>query len=60
MAPRKARVEGAQADPAKVTTNKPLFAALVERFKAEYPEEWEQIRLCPAESSLAVMADKLG
>lgn len=52
---RKARIEGASADPVKVEG----FSAYVERFKAAHPDEWASIHLGPLEYGLGVMAEKL-
>ena len=54
MTARKARVEGAaSSSPAKA------LLELVEAFKADHPEVWEKIRLCPLQHGIDAMAEKL-
>ena len=52
MPPRKTRI---QADTPAITG----FAAYVERFKSENPEEWDELRLCPLQHGIEVMVDRL-
>lgn len=58
--PRKARVEGAEAiaDPVP-GNNGDALSRIVAFFRAEYPDEWESIALCPLQHGLEVMAEKL-
>lgn len=35
------------------------FTAYIERFKAEFPDDWEALRLCPLQHGLEDMARKL-
>ena len=60
--PRKARVEGSVAAvgaPRVVPVASEDFASFVELFKREHADEWESMRLCPLESGLAVMVERL-
>lgn len=48
------------ARPRKVTTQAPAgFAHYVAKFKAEHPEAWEELRLCPLQHGLEEMAGML-
>lgn len=50
MTTRKRKVEGAAES----------FADMVARYKAEHPDEWDALRLCPAQHALAEMEKALG
>lgn len=63
--PRKARVEGAEAaialprpDPAP-DNNGEVLERIVDYFAAEYPDEWEALRLCPLQHGIDTMAERL-
>lgn len=53
--PRKARVEGAEA-PKRPSNG---FRATIEAFKADYPDKWEEIRLCPLQHGIEAIAETL-
>jgi hypothetical protein len=50
---RKARIEGAIAE---IESD---LEKLVARFKAEFAEEWESLRLCPLQHGLEAMIERL-
>lgn len=56
--PRKARVEGAIADPAP-GDNAEALARIIAYFQAEHPEEWEAMKLGPLEYGLKGMIETL-
>jgi hypothetical protein len=67
--PIKARLEGG-VSPAKVNEamrasmagergDVAAIAAGVEAFKAQFPDEWDALRLCPLQHGLEVMIEKL-
>lgn len=53
--PSKARVEGAEAPKAE----KHGVKAALEKFKADYPDEWEALRLVPFQHGIEVMIERL-
>jgi hypothetical protein len=66
--PRKARVEGAEAEgveaPAKTPdpvpgNNGAALERIVAFFRAEHPDDWADWHLCPLESGLAAMIERL-
>jgi hypothetical protein len=54
-------IEEAPAKPADPVPgdNGEAFARIVDYFKANHAEQWENIRLCPLQSGVEVMADIL-
>jgi hypothetical protein len=62
-AKRTARVEGQAVSNDAVTPSVDKIAhpfhAFVEAFKAQYPDDWETIRLWPLESGIKHIAEKL-
>lgn len=58
MVARKARVEGAAADPAPGDNGEAL-ARIADFFRSEHPEMWEELRLCPLQHGLDAMIEKL-
>lgn len=58
MKQRKARVEGAVADPV-AGDNGAALARIVAFFKASHPDAWEDLRLCPLQHGLEAMSEKL-
>lgn len=60
--PKKARLEGEvseaeRAGEAEFTAS--AFADAVSTFKANFPEDWEALRLCPLQHGLDAMIEKL-
>lgn len=53
----KARVEGSEA--LRTVKTSDYFATIVERFKADHPDAWEEMRLWPLQSGVEAMAEKL-
>lgn len=60
---RKARVEGSvkapESDRMVAEAAQHNLAAIVDHFKAQHPDEWEALRLCPLQHGLETMIDKL-
>ena len=70
---RKARIEGATADPAVIEAaiaavkapdpvpgdNGAALLRISEYFQSEFPEEWALLRLCPLQHGLEAMVEKL-
>ena len=58
--PKKARLEGDEAErlgEAEFTAS--ALADSVEAFKAQFPDEWDALRLCPLQHGLEAMIEKL-
>lgn len=60
MAGRKARVEGEASPVAEVpAVSSRVLGGIVERFKADFPDDWEALRLCPLQHGIETMIEKL-
>lgn len=53
--PRKVPLEGATPDPVP-GNNGDAFARIVDYFRVEFPEDWENLRLCPLQHGVEEMA----
>lgn len=53
----KARLEGAES--LRTVKESDDLMDIVERFKAEFPDDWELLRLCPLQHGIVDMAEKL-
>ena len=50
---------GINQSPLDMTDDAGDFMAIVEAFKAKFPDDWDAIALCPTQHGLEIMAEKL-